>query len=336
MEKDSIIEYVRYIVNLWWRRLREKFLEDRVEDVYIDPSIDISLLVEEIYSKIHGFMAGHLSRGASILKECLPSSDLRVLTFTANLVATGLRGILRQLIEEKIFNLVITTCGSIDHDIARSSGGTYYKGYFEADDKTLRDAGIHRLGNIYIPSENYGPLVEKVVYRVLDKLDREKVWSVYEILWEIGSTLPRDSILYTAYSNKIPIIVPGFLDGAFGTALFTYMQVNKDLQIDLFMDEDLLAKLFFSSKKASALILGGGISKHHAIWWAQFRDGYECTVYITTSVEYDGSLSGAHTREAISWSKIKPNAKHVVIHGDATIILPLIVAPVLKTWLSSK
>ena len=312
--------------------MRKGFLEEKVEDVTIDPSMDISSLVEEVYRRMHGFMAGHLSRGASILKECLPSSDLRVLTFTANLVATGLRGIFRQLIEEKIFNLIITTCGSIDHDIARSSGGTYYKGYFEADDNVLRKANIHRLGNIYIPSEDYGPLVEKVVYSILDKLDREKTWSIYEILWEIGSNLPQDSILHAAFSQKIPVIVPGFLDGAFGTALFTYLQVNEDLEVNPFLDEALLARLFFSSKKASALILGGGISKHHAIWWAQFREGYECTVYVTTSVEYDGSLSGAHTREAISWSKIKPSAKHIVIYGDATIIVPLVIAPVLKTW----
>ncbi|RLE77720.1 MAG: deoxyhypusine synthase, partial [Thermoprotei archaeon] len=51
-------------------------------------------------------------------------------------------------------------------------------------------------------------------------------------------------------------------------------------------------------------------------------------IYITTAVEWDGSLSGARLKEAISWGKVKPSAKKVTIYGDATIILPLIYIPV--------
>ena len=43
-------------------------------------------------------------------------------------------------------------------------------------------------------------------------------------------------------------------------------------------------------------------------------------------MEYDGSLSGAQTREAISWGKMKEKAEHITIEGDATVILPLIAA----------
>jgi len=40
--------------------------------------------------------------------------------------------------------------------------------------------------------------------------------------------------------------------------------------------------------------LAGEISKHHTIWWAQLKEGLDYAIYITTAVEYDGSLSGAH------------------------------------------
>jgi deoxyhypusine synthase len=43
-------------------------------------------------------------------------------------------------------------------------------------------------------------------------------------------------------------------------------------------------------------------------------------------VEYDGSLSGAQTREAISWGKIKEKADNVTIEGDATVLLPLMIS----------
>jgi len=82
----------------------------------------------------------------------------------------------------------------------------------------------------------------------------------------------------------------------------------------------------FDSKRTGALIIGGGISKHHTIWWNQFKDGLDYAVYLTTASEYDGSLSGARPKEAISWNKIKPTSKHAVVIGDATITLPLLVA----------
>jgi Deoxyhypusine synthase len=87
--------------------------------------------------------------------------------------------------------------------------------------------------------------------------------------------------------------------------------------------------LIFSCKKSGALIIGGGISKHHTIWWNQFKDGLDYTVYVTTAQEYDGSLSGAKPREAISWNKIKPVSENVVIYGDATVILPILSASLL-------
>jgi deoxyhypusine synthase len=49
-------------------------------------------------------------------------------------------------------------------------------------------------------------------------------------------------------------------------------------------------------------------------------------VYISTADEWDGSLSGARPREAVSWGKISEKAKHVMIEGDASIILPIMVS----------
>ena len=40
-------------------------------------------------------------------------------------------------------------------------------------------------------------------------------------------------------------------------------------------------------------------------------------MYITTAQEFDGSLSGALVREAISWGKVTQNAKQTTIHAEA-------------------
>ncbi len=306
-------------------------MEELVKDRRVSPELTVIDLIG-LYEDIHGFMAGHLARAAKVLGGCL-DADLRVLSFTANIVATGVRGILAQLIESGIFNLVVTTCGTVDHDIARATGGRYMKGDFMLDDIELRDRGLHRLGNIVIPVDDYGPRIERTVYRVLDELDRSREWAIYELLWEIGKRLnDPNSILKAAYIKHTPVIVPGYLDGAFGTALFTYSQTHRDLKINPFKDEEVIADKFFRARKAMALIVGGGISKHHTIWWAQFREGLDCVVYVTTAVEYDGSLSGAQPREAISWGKVRKNADHVVVYADATLVIPLLAAFLLKEW----
>ncbi|MFP3200861.1 MAG: deoxyhypusine synthase [Sulfolobus sp.] len=309
---------------------REDLLTEPVEDITLD---DLKALkdAENIYRKIYGFSAEALYKGIEVLKELVKEADLRFLSFTANLVSTGLRGLFADLIRKGYFNIIITTGGTIDHDIARSFGGKYYKGSFDYDDSMLKEMEIHRLGNILVPFESYGKVIEDVVRKYIGEITKiKKEWSAYELLWEFGKRIEDNhSILKAAYERKVPVIVPGVIDGSFGTNLFIQSQFT-GLKLNLFEDMKLVKDLVFSCKKSGALIIGGGISKHHTIWWNQFKDGLDYTIYVTTAQEYDGSLSGAKPREAISWNKVKPSGKSVVIYGDATIILPILTASLLS------
>jgi deoxyhypusine synthase len=297
---------------------------EEVVDVEISPELSVKELIE-IYGRVHGFVAGHLYEAIKILDEMLYNTDLRFLSFTGNLVSTGLRGLIAQLISEEVFNVVITTCGTVDHDIAKSLGGKYLKSSFDVDDSKLRELGYHRIGNIIVHQNHYGKLIEEFVKGLISDLLRMKnVWGVRELLREVGLRLnDRKSILHNASRHNVPVYVPGIVDGAFGTALFIQSQFY-DFRLDLFKDMKELSDLVFSSKKSGALIIGGGISKHHTLWWNQFKDGLDYAVYITTANEWDGSLSGARTKEAISWGKISTSGKHVVVYSDATVVLPII------------
>ncbi|MCD6324282.1 MAG: deoxyhypusine synthase [Desulfurococcales archaeon] len=283
------------------------------------------------FKDMHGFTAQHVAQAVDILREGLKKADLRFLSFTANVVATGLRGVLTQLVESGLFDVVVTTCGTLDHDIARATGGKYLKGFFEADDAYLKSKGYHRLGNVFIPFDSYGLTVEEFVKKLVESaVSQKREWGIRELLQLAGELLSenRDSILGAAYRKGVRVYVPGFVDGAFGTNLFIQSQFT-GLKINLFKDMKELSDLVFNSEVSAALILGGGISKHHTIWWNQFKDGLDYAVYITTAVEWDGSLSGAKTREAITWGKLKPSGKHVTVYGDVTVLLPIIAAGIL-------
>jgi len=297
---------------------------EEVVDVEVSPDVSVKELIE-IYGKIHGFVAGHLYEAIKILDDMLYNADLKFLSFTGNLISTGLRGLIAQLISEEVFNVVVTTCGAVDHDIAKSLGGRYLKSSFDVDDSKLRELGYHRIGNIIVHQDHYGRLIEEFVKGlIIDLVKMKNVWGVRELLYEVGLRLnDKKSILHNASRHNIPIYVPGIVDGAFGTALFIQSQFH-NFRLDLFKDMKELSDLIFSSKKSGALVIGGGISKHHTLWWNQFKDGLDYAVYITTANEWDGSLSGARTKEAISWGKISTSGKHVVVYSDATVVLPII------------
>ena len=112
---------------------------------------------------------------------------------------------------------------------------------------------------------------------------------------------------------------------ATGTRGVIVDMVKNDM-VDLIGDEQMLSEMTNEAEYTGAIIIGGGISKHHVIWWNQFRGGLDYCIYLTTAEEYDGSLSGARIREAVSWGKVKEDAKKMTVEGDATITLPLIYA----------
>ena len=275
-----------------------------------------------------GFTGRHFAEGVLILRRMFSGRTTNILSFPADVMATGLRGVIVQLLRLKKFHAVITTCGTLDHDLARRFS-SYYEGDFALDDVKLAEEDIHRLGNVLVPKHSYGPLIEEKVQPVLEGLYAEGVRELagYELVWELGKRLGDEScLMYWAWRNRIPVIIPGLTDGAIGTQLWLFNNKHRDFKLDPLKDEEKMAEVIFDAKQLGALMIGGGISKHHTIWWAQFKGGLDYAVYVTTAVEYDGSLSGALIREAISWGKVKREAKQVTIHGDATLVLPFLIA----------
>jgi deoxyhypusine synthase len=311
----------------------------------MNPITDISLkkdqTVKEFTQQLHdsgGFVAKKLGQGVRIFEKMINEDEcVTFLSFPACIIATGCRGVIKDLVKQKKVDVIITTCGTLDHDIARCYKD-YFHGNFELDDKDLHQKGLNRLGNVLVPNESYGVVLEekllpliKEVYADMKSQGNTSL-STREFCFEIGKRMDNEeSILYWAAKNEIPIFVPGITDGSVGSQIWMFRQKHPDFMIDVFKDEEELAALVFDAKKTGALMIGGGISKHHTIWWNQFKEGgLDYVVYITTAVEYDGSLSGARVKEGISWGKVGEEADFVTIEGDATVLLPLVVASSLK------
>lgn len=301
---------------------------EKVEDIHVGPSKDIVHLIDQMYSA-GGFMGKNLAEAARVLSEMLNERECtKFLSFPAAIIATGLRGVIIDMIKNGMVDVIITTTGTIDHDIARTFSH-YYHGSFDLDDIALHKSGYHRVGSIIVPMKNYGPLIEQKVQKLLTSLysNGTRVLSSEELCKEIGRLTGSDaSLLYWAMRKGIPVFIPGIMDGAVGSQIWLFCEKHKDFKIDVIKDQKRLSDIVFSSKKTGAIIIGGGISKHHTLWWNQFKGGLDYACYITTAVEYDGSLSGARVREAISWGKVKERARHTTLYADVTTVLPFLVS----------
>jgi deoxyhypusine synthase len=306
----------------------------RVEDVRIDDAPSLDALVRRLEAG-GGFSAKAVAEGVDLLARILGDPEMTTfLSFPADIVATGTRGVLATLVREGYVDAVITTCGTLDHDLARSFR-PYYHGAWDLDDADLHRRHLYRLGNLVIPEANYGTILERKMQPILKRLwaNGTRALSTRALAAAIGEAIPaseRSSILRAAYERRVPVVVPGITDGAVGSQVWLFWQDHRALSLDLLSDEQALADLVYEAKRSGAVMLGGGISKHHTIWWNQFRDGLDAALYLTTAVEWDGSLSGARTREAVSWGKVKATARHTTVEGDVTVLFPLMVGAALE------
>jgi deoxyhypusine synthase len=304
-----------------------------VKDIQINSNTTLENLISQ-FGEAGGFVATKISTATSIIQDMNENECTKFLSFPADIMATGTRGLIRQLVENDMVDVVVTTCGTLDHDIARILAD-YYHGDFAMDDEKLRKEGVNRLGNVLIPDDSYGIPIENWIQPILEDLySQESRWPPWKIWHELGLRLAKEensseSFLVECAKKNIKVFVPGPTDGAVGSQLWLFWQSHKDFTLDVLAEQHELSDIVYEANSTGALIVGGGISKHHTIWWNQFRDGLDYAVQVTTAPEWDGSLSGARVREAVSWGKVRPKARRITVEGDATVLLPLILGPLL-------
>ncbi|MGZ8890349.1 MAG: deoxyhypusine synthase family protein, partial [Nitrososphaeraceae archaeon] len=123
----------------------KKFANYDIRDYSIEKG-DLTEVTNQM-SKSGGFESVNLTDGITILKKMIAEPNCtKFLSFVGAIISTGVRGIIKDMIKKNMFDCIITTCGSLDHDIARSFG-KYYSGDFNVDDYHLKKRNIHRLGN---------------------------------------------------------------------------------------------------------------------------------------------------------------------------------------------
>ncbi len=302
----------------------------RVEQMRLRPGMTVGELAEEM-RRAGVIGAGRVGKAVEIVAEMFSDPDYTTfITLSGPLVPSGMRLIFRDLIRDGYVDAVVTNGANMVHDIVEAMGRHHLVGEVDVDDAELLKRGINRAYDIFIESDTWVAL-EEYVGGILDGLPEESRVDVpiHGLLREIGLRLEdEDSILHTAAVKGTPIFCPGLLDSMLGIPLWMYSKRSR-LVINPIRDFDLLGDVVYEAEKTGAIILGGGMPKHHAQYMNTLREGLDAAVQISTARVEDGSLSGAPLKESVSWGKLKGD-RASTIFGDVTIVFPLIVAAALE------
>tara|TARA_Y100000310_G_scaffold335391_1_gene417340 strand:+ start:15011 stop:15949 length:939 start_codon:yes stop_codon:yes gene_type:complete len=299
-----------------------------VSDLKWEKNAKVIDLVEQF--KHTGFQSIELHKAVDVILKMKKEGAKIYLTFTSNMVTSGLRGFFAQLIELGLIDIIVTTVGSIEEDIMKAHGEKFPIGSFNSDDVELYEKGVNRIGNLCIKNETYGNFENTMTQYLAKAYKKQKRWPVSELFKEFGTYLKdKNSILYQAAKNNVDIYCPAVTDGSLGFHLFMFQQKHDDFIVDVVKDFKNILLSTSQDEKKGAICLGGSVSKHHAIFACLLNGGLDYAVYLTTASPTSGSMSGATTEEAKSWGKVKDNSDIATVKGDVSINFPLLMFSVL-------
>ena len=203
-------------------------------------------------------------------------------------------------------------------------------GFWGMNDRQLREDGVNRIGNMLIPNDNYCNFESWIRPILDDMLERQNTegfnWTPSKTIDLLGQKINNpESIYYWCHKNQIPVYCPAFTDGSIGDMIYFRSFENPGLRIDLVEDIRGINNQAFGAPCTGAVILGGGVIKHHILNANLMRNGLDFTVIINNAVEYDASDAGANPSEALSWGKIQPDGEFVKVYAEASLVFPILV-----------
>ncbi len=256
------------------------------------------------------------------------------------MIPGGMRRVVRDMIEMKLVDVLVSTGANIFHDLFESFGYRHYLGSAEGDDDALRRHRIVRVYDALMDDHEINQVI--ALLSEVPKELGEKVVSSRRYLEVLGHQLQdEESILKTASRFGVPVFVPALCDSSIGIGL-TFLHTRKSkpsegLIIDQIRDNFEIAQLKRMAKTTGAIYIGGGVPKNYIQQLGpvsellfQRERGHRFAFQVTTDDPKWGGLSGCTFEEAKSWGKIEKASAYAAVYMDATVALPLLVGAIFQ------
>jgi deoxyhypusine synthase len=256
------------------------------------------------------------------------------------MIPGGMRRVIRDMIEKKMIDVIVSTGANIFHDLFENFGYRHYVGSEGGNDDDLRKHRIVRVYDALMDDHEINQVIH-LLSKVPEELE-ERVISSRRYLEVLGSHLKDEgSILKTASQYGVPVFIPALSDSSIGIGL-TFLHQQKEvpsegLLIDQIRDSFEIAQLKKMASVTGAIYIGGGVPKNYIQQLGpvsellfQKESGHRYAFQITTDDPKWGGLSGCTFEEAKSWGKIEKGSSHAAVYMDATIARPLLVGAILQ------
>ena len=343
---------------------REEFTHDPIAHVDVWSGMTAGELLEEYGNG--GMGASTLADAADVATEMFGDDETAVFVGLAGaMVPAGMRRIVAELIRDGYVDALVTTGANLTHDAIEAIGGKHHHGRADPHDErtgsgggsggcpmsegsveeattlrehdeTLREEGVDRIYNVYLPQEHFTTFEEHLRAAVFPALDGTV--SIREFTAELGranaEVNDRDGIdedagiAAAAYECDVPIYCPAVQDSVLGLQAWMRSQTH-EFTLDALSDMTHLNDLAYEAESTGALVVGGGVPKNYVLQTMLVTPtAYDYAVQLTMDPEHTGGLSGATLDEARSWGKIERSGRNASVYADATLTLPLLVAAV--------
>jgi len=280
--------------------------------------------------------AGRLSTACDIYEKMLKDKDCTVfLALSGAIVPAGMRTLVADLIKNHLVDVIVSTGACMVHDAIEALGGHHYKASWTLSDSELYKYHLFRIYDILVPEEDYVRLDLKMseIYDDIARQHQGESLASNEFSWEIGKRLTdENSILRAAYEENVPIFLPSVRDSEFGFIHWLHAAQEKSkplLLLDAFKDVPTICGICAKSPKNGMIVLGGGVPRNTIQSSAlASKKGLDYGIVITLDRPETGGLSGSTLEETVSWGKMKGEADHVMVIGEALMVFPILVASV--------
>lgn len=318
---------------------KSKILREPIRHLDLTKAATLFDLVQSF--KHTSFQSRNLFKCYDVFRKML--SDPGCIIFmglSGAMIPGGMRKVIRDMIEMKLVDVIVSTGANMFHDLFESFGFRHYVGCEEGDDALLRKHRVVRIYDALMDDHE----INRVI-RLLSQVPEDvegRVVSSREYFSVLGNYLDdEESILKVASRQGIPIFVPALADSSIGIGL-TLLRAQKTLSsnglvIDQIRDNFEIAQIKKMAKVTGAVYVGGGVPKNYIQQLGPVNEllfkresGHRYAFQITTDDPKWGGLSGCTFEEAKSWGKISRHSAHAAVYIDATVALPLLVGAVLQ------
>lgn len=323
------------------KKRKKKILSTEVAQVDLGAIKNVADLVESF--RHSSIQARNVGLCANIFGKMLTDKERPtiLLGLAGPLIAAGLRKVIRDMVQNNMVDVIVSTGAILYQDYYAALGGQHFYGSPNADDGELRDMLVNRIYDTYVDEEKFSEF-DTLIGKFADTLERRN-YSSREFLFKLSQTIDdKNSILVAARKMGIPVFCPALNDSSIGIGLAEHYFICKQrgenpMGIDSIRDNHEITQIVYKSKRTAAFYVAGGVPKNYindsiVMSCVHGRDtgGHKYAIQVTTDSPHWGGLSGSTLAEAQSWGKINKEANHNMAFVEPSVSLPLIVGYALQ------